>query len=89
MAITTTSRAKMRAAVLRSWAHTPDRAARTAAARKASTSGLDYWLARLDPRMDTTDEATRLKAAYALRRAHYVEMAVRSAAARRSKGSAT
>ncbi len=68
----------------KSWASTPDRTARTAPARRASPSSVDYWVDRLDPDLfaDATD-AQRLAAAEAARRAHFAGMALKSARARR------
>lgn len=73
-----------RTAVELSWAKTPDRSARTAPARSASPTGLDYWLARLDPCMDKADPETRAKAAEHLRRAYYARLSAQGVAARRA-----
>jgi len=74
-----------RAAALTSWAKTADRTARTEAARAKAPSGLEYWLARLDPCMDAADPETRLKAAVAARRAYYSGLAHKANVARRRK----
>ncbi|WP_028814463.1 hypothetical protein [Streptomyces flavidovirens] len=77
---------QMRLAAHKSWAATPDRASRTAAARKASHFTRFIAKAReLHP--DASDE--QIKAvAESLRKAHYTELALRSAQARRIKGQA-
>jgi hypothetical protein len=65
----------------RSWAHTEDRAARTAPARRA-------FLAKFEAMVDAkfTDPADRLRRAENLRQAHMAAIALRSAEARqRSK----
>jgi hypothetical protein len=71
---------------LKSWANTPDRAARTANARRAGPGEIDYWLARLDAERfaDATD-AQRRAAADAARRAFYAELAMKSARSRRRR----
>ncbi|MBX8687172.1 hypothetical protein GO011_06980 [Mycobacterium sp. 20091114027_K0903767] len=72
---------RLRAAALESWAHTPDRAARTAAARRAM---LDRFEQRADPeRVLTVHE--RARRAEQLRRAHYLKMAAKSVESRRRK----
>lgn len=52
-----------------SWAKTPHRAERTAAARRSGPSSLDWHMARLPE--DITDPEQRIKAAQAARRAYY------------------
>ncbi|THA78380.1 hypothetical protein E6R60_05705 [Streptomyces sp. A0642] len=74
---------RMRLASHKSWAGTPDRSARTAAARKASHHTRFLKAAReLHP--DATDEQITA-VAESLRSAHYTELALRSAKARRLK----
>lgn len=74
---------QLRVAAHISWANTPDRASRTANARRAS-----HWTRFLDMARekypDATDEQIA-KVAESLRSAHYSELARRSAAARRLK----
>lgn len=71
--------------VLKSWANTVDRTARTAAAREKSPASLAYHLDRLDPERfaDATDDQ-RIAAAEAARRAFFAQMAMRAARARRA-----
>ncbi|MFD3980807.1 hypothetical protein ACFWR6_19670 [Streptomyces griseus] len=72
---------RMRLASHKSWAATPDRSARTAAARKASHHTRFLVKAReLHP--DATEEQLA-EVAKSLRSAHYTELALRSAKARR------
>ncbi|MFD3717212.1 hypothetical protein [Streptomyces sp. NPDC058674] len=66
-----------------SWANTPDRASRTAAARKASHHTRFIEAARTK-HPDASDEQISA-IAESLRKAHYTELARRSAAARRLK----
>lgn len=73
--------AQARAGVLRSWAHTPDRAARTAKAREA-------WHARFETQVDPDGVLTaeeRAKRADFAYRAFMSEMSSKAAAARRAK----
>ncbi|MEU5974362.1 hypothetical protein [Streptomyces sp. NPDC047315] len=74
---------RMRYAAHVSWANTPDRASRTAAARRAShhTRFIEQARAR---HPEATDEQIE-KVAASLRSAHYTELALKSAAARRIK----
>ncbi|MGA5489610.1 hypothetical protein ACPCK1_17860 [Streptomyces pseudogriseolus] len=70
-----------------SWAKTPDRSARTAAARKAS-----HHTRFLDKAREMHPEATETQIeqiAESLRKAHYSALALKSAAARRAKSEAT
>jgi hypothetical protein len=69
---------------LESWSRTPDRAVRTAPARAAGPSSVDYWVAKLDPELfaDATDKQ-KLDAADAMRRAFYTRLAFASAKARK------
>lgn len=73
--------AQARAAVLRSWAHTPDRAARTAAARAASIARFER---EVDPDgvLSVQERATRAEFA---RKAFMTEMSIKAVAARRAK----
>ena len=73
--------AQARAAAHRSWARTPDRRARTAAANAG-------FLARFEREVDpdgTLDPAERALRAESAMRAHMTELAIRSAATRRLK----
>lgn len=68
-----------RAAAHRSWAHTPDRAARTAAARAAQ-------LARFETAVDpygVLPPAERAERAESAKKAYYAGLALRSARSRR------
>lgn len=68
-----------RAAVLSSWAHTPDRAKRTAPAREA-------FLARFEREVDpdgTLTPAERSRRAEAARKAYFLRLAAKSRDARR------
>lgn len=62
-----------------SWAQTTDRAARTAAARKAF---IDKFEREVDPD-GTLDPIERAKRAESARKAHYTRLALKSAKARR------
>ena len=74
---------QMRLAAHKSWSNTPDRASRTAAARRASHHTRFVEKARgLNP--NATDEQIA-KIADSLKKAHYQELALRSAQARRLK----
>ena len=64
-----------------SWANTADRAARTAAARKAA---LDRFERQVDPDGVLPAEERIRRAAHA-RQAHFIRMALRSAQARRAR----
>ncbi|WP_405799338.1 hypothetical protein [Streptomyces sp. NBC_01506] len=77
---------QMRLAAHRSWVNTPDRASRTAAARKAShhTRFIDQARA-LHP---TATETQIAQVAESLRKVHYTELAFKSVQARRRKGQA-
>lgn len=66
-----------------SWANTPDRASRTAAARKASHHTRFIEAAR--KKFPEGSDEQIAAAAESLRKAHYTELARRSAAARRLK----
>lgn len=67
-----------------SWANTPDRTARTAAARANSPTSIEYHLARLDAERfaGATDEQRR-SAAEAARKAYFQRLALKSAKSRR------
>lgn len=69
---------RARVAAEASWAKTPDRQARTAAARQAQ---LDRFEKMADPD-GTMDPAERAQKAAHLRREHYTRMAYRSSIAR-------
>ena len=62
-----------------SWGQTPDRAARTAAARKALA---DRFEAQVPA--EVTDPAARAAAAENLRKAFYLRLALKSAASRKA-----
>ncbi|MEU3447195.1 hypothetical protein AB0H29_08190 [Streptomyces thermolilacinus] len=82
--MTTSERSmQLRIAAHKSWAATPDRKSRTAAARRASHHTRFYEKAReLHP---DASEAEIAKVAESLKKAHYQELALRSAQARRIK----
>lgn len=65
-----------------SWAHTPDRAARTAAARQAFA---DRFEREVDPD-GVLPPAERAKRAASARKAYYLRLAAASAKARRKAG---
>lgn len=68
---------------LMSWAHTPDRTARTKNARSAGPGAVEYHLARLDPDLfANASDAQRYAAAEAARKAHFARLALASAKAR-------
>jgi hypothetical protein len=71
-----------RIGALESWSRTTDRAGRTANARRRSPATVDYWLDRVDPDGDMSDD-DRHKAAKNAQRAHMLRLAKASAAARR------
>ncbi|WP_330349754.1 hypothetical protein [Streptomyces sp. NBC_00582] len=66
-----------------SWANTPDRKARTAAARRASHH--TRFLAKARELHPNASEAEIANVAESLRSAHYSALALKSAAARRAK----
>ncbi|HET6836112.1 MAG TPA: hypothetical protein VFH30_19780 [Acidimicrobiales bacterium] len=70
---------RARIAVHTSWAQTPDRAARTAPARRAA---LDRFQRQVDPD-GSLSEAERARRAEQAMRAHMARLALRSAQARR------
>ena len=70
-----------RAAAYKSWAHTPDRSARTAPARRAM---LEKFEREVDPNNELTPAERAKRAEYA-RKAHFTELALRSAQARRRR----
>jgi len=74
---------KLRLAAHISWAKTPDRSSRTAAARRASHH--TRFLAMAREQHPGATEAELLKAAASLKKAHYQALALRSAQARRIK----
>jgi len=77
---------RMRVAAHLSWANTPDRSARTRAAREASHYTRFVTKAReMNP---TGSEEEINAAAKSLRKAHYTDLSLRSAKARRLKGAA-
>lgn len=77
---------RMRVAAHLSWANTPDRSARTRAAREASHyTRFDTKAREMNP---NGTEAEIADAAESLRKAHYTDLALRSAKARRLKGEA-
>lgn len=71
-----------RLAAHESWAHTPDRAARTAKARAAA---LDRFERQVDPD-GTLAPQERAKRAESARKAHFTRLALLSAQARRRRG---
>jgi len=83
--LTTTSERSMRLRLAAhiSWAKTPDRSARTAAARRASHH--TRFLAKARELHPTASEAEIAKVAASLKKAHYQQLALKSAQARRIK----
>lgn len=75
---------RARIAAYESWAHTPDRAARTAKARAAAAARFERLV---DPEGVLTP-AERAKRAEAARRAHFQRMAFKSAQVRRQQATA-
>lgn len=73
---------RARIAALESWARTPDRSARTAAARRGL---LDRFEREADPD-GTLTLAERARRAEMLRKAYYTRLAYLSARARRRRG---
>lgn len=73
-----------RLAAHESWARTPDRAARTARARRSGPSGLQWHLDRLHPSLLDAPEQARLAAAESARSAYYARLALASAKARKA-----
>ena len=70
-----------------SWANTPDRAARTANARRNGPGSIEYHMVRLDPvRFADASEQQRLDAADAMRRAYFARLALASAKSRQRGG---
>jgi hypothetical protein len=67
-----------------SWAHTPDRPARTANARKAM---LDKFERQVDPEGILPPAERAVRAEHA-RKAHFKRLALKSAQARRRRGAA-
>lgn len=83
MALTPTERSlRSQIAAHESWAHTDDRPARTANARKAM---LDKFERQVDPD-GTLPPAERAKRAEHARKAHFKRLALKSAQARRRRG---
>jgi len=80
----TAAQRKLRAQIAahESWAHTDDRSARTANARKAL---LDKFEDEVDPERKLTP-AERAKRAEHARKAHFKRLALKSARARRRRG---
>jgi hypothetical protein len=68
-----------------SWAHTPDRSARTAKARKAA---MDRFEREVDPNGELTPQERAQRAEHA-RKAYFSRLALRSAQARRRAKEAT
>lgn len=77
---------RMRYAAHKSWSNTPDRASRTAAARRASHH--TRFLVQARAKFPTATEEQIQQAAESLRKEFYTELGIRSAAARRLKGEA-
>ena len=75
---------RARLAAHESWANTKDRTARTAPGHKASPASVEYWLDRVDPDNQMSDE-TRWAAAESKRKAHMSRLAFASAKAREAK----
>jgi hypothetical protein len=85
MTLTPTERTlRSQIAAHESWAHTPDRAARTAPARRAM---FEKFERQVDPD-GTLLPAERAKRAENARKAHYKRLALKSAQARRRRGPA-
>lgn len=84
MSITTPTERSLRATIAahESWARTPDRAARTANARKAA---LDRFEKQVDPD-GILPPAERAKRAEHARKAYFIRLALKSAQARRRRG---
>lgn len=72
-----------RAAAHQSWANTPNRTARTAAARRSGPGSIDWHLARLPSALDGASDADRAAAAEAARSAYFLRLAAKSAKSRR------
>lgn len=72
---------RARMAAYQSWAHTEDRVARTAPARKAA---MDRYERQVDP-AGTLDPAERSRRAEQAMRAHMARIALKSAQARRRR----
>lgn len=68
-----------------SWANTVDRSARTAKARNASPSGMQFWLDRLPSTFDDATDQQRLDAAESAKRAHFAGLARLAAQSRRNR----
>ena len=68
-------------AVHESWAHTPDRAARTAKARQAA---LDRFEREVDPNGELTPQERAKRAEHA-RKAYFARLALKSAQARKRR----
>lgn len=77
---------QLRLAAHISWTNTPDRASRTAAARRASHHTRFVEMAR--ERYPDASEEQIANVAASLKKAHYQQLALRSAQARRLKGQA-
>ena len=72
---------------LKSWSNTADRTARTAPARSAAPSSVEWHLARLDTeRFANATDAQKLAAAESARKAYFVGLALKSARERRAGG---
>lgn len=77
---------QMRLASHKSWANTPDRSARTEAARKASNH--TRFITKAREMHPDASEAVIEQAAESLKKAYYAELALKSAQARRVKSAA-
>lgn len=66
-----------------SWANTEDRSARTAPARRAGPSNIDYWLKRVDASVENPKR--RRQMAESMKKEYYTRLAYKSAKARREK----
>ncbi|WP_326637337.1 hypothetical protein OG884_26710 [Streptosporangium sp. NBC_01755] len=76
--------AQRRIAVDRSWAMTPDRSERTAAARAASPTSLDHWITKIRAEGKVREKDIQ-KNAESAHRAYMRGMSLRAAAAKRVK----
>lgn len=72
----------------KSWARTPNRSERTEAARKASPTTLDYWIAKKRDE-GVVRERDILAAAQNAHKAYMGELSLKAAAARRVKARKT
>jgi hypothetical protein len=72
-----------RVAVHESWANTPDPAARTAPARKASPGSIEYFERQVDPNGVLSEPERRRRAEHKMK-AYFQRLALASARARRA-----